>query len=117
MIDTLVSDRAVVCGDLVIVDTTTGEEIAVTTDRIDVSHTAWRDADHVAFSGHRGRRTVIAELDMTTRQITELWDSEDTCGDAWSRRRGRCPAPTRAWCSCTRRTTTPRPSTCSAAAC
>ncbi|MEN3273571.1 MAG: hypothetical protein V7636_2332, partial [Actinomycetota bacterium] len=80
VIDALASDRAVVCGDLVVVDTATGEEIAIATDRIDVSHTAWRDATRVVLSGHRGRRTVIAELDMTTRAITELWDSEDTCG-------------------------------------
>ena len=80
VIDALASDRAVVCGDLVVVDVERGTEQRVETDRIDVSHTAWRDATHLVLSGHRGRRTVVAELDITTGALVERWDTEDTCG-------------------------------------
>lgn len=80
VIDALASDRAVVCGDLIVVDATTGDQWAVATDRIDVSHTAWRDERRLVLSGHRGRRTVVAELDVTTGEIAERWDTEETCG-------------------------------------
>ena len=79
VIDALASDRAVVCGDLVVVDLAVGSETRVETG-FDVSHTAWRDATHVVVSGHRGRRTVIAELDASTGSLVDRWDSESTCG-------------------------------------
>jgi dipeptidyl aminopeptidase/acylaminoacyl peptidase len=80
VIDALASDRAVICGDLAVLDTATGDEWRIVTDRVDVSHTAWRDDTHVVLSGHRGARTVIAELDVTTGEVAERWDSDSTCG-------------------------------------
>jgi dipeptidyl aminopeptidase/acylaminoacyl peptidase len=80
-IQALCSDRAVVAGDLVLLDTTTGGTHAVAaTAGFDVSQGAWRDDTHLVVSGARGARTVVAELDVASGRLTSHWESHETCG-------------------------------------
>ncbi|HUR50301.1 MAG TPA: prolyl oligopeptidase family serine peptidase [Acidimicrobiales bacterium] len=80
VIDALASDRAVIYGDLILLDISTGDERRVDTRGIDVSHTAWRDPTRLVLSGHRGARTVVAEYDIAADEFREHWDDAATCG-------------------------------------
>ena len=80
-IQALCSDRAVVCGDVVLLDATTGvAAIPPALADFDASHLAWRDASHLVVSGHRGIHTVVVELDVATGEATTRWESDETCG-------------------------------------
>jgi len=76
----LCSDRIVVAGDLVMVDARTGEADVLDTDGVDVTHLRWRDETHLLWSGHRGLRTVVGELEVETGKTQVRWDSLETCG-------------------------------------
>ena len=79
-IDGLASDRAVVMGDLVVLDVSNGNRHIVATNGTDVSHACWRDASTVVWAGLRDVATVIGETAVETSMVVERWCSDDTCG-------------------------------------
>jgi len=75
------SDRAIIAGDIVLIDPSSGDTSTVEPGGVDVTHLAWRDEDRLFFMGIRGLDTVAGEVDAETRASTELWSSDETCGD------------------------------------
>jgi dipeptidyl aminopeptidase/acylaminoacyl peptidase len=80
VVEGLASDRAVVMGDAVVVDTESATASIVDSDGIDVGHVAWRDEQHLLLAGHRGEITIVAESELASGKLFEHWVSEDTCG-------------------------------------
>lgn len=80
VVDGLASDRAVVSGDLVVFDLVAGDEWRVDTNGFDVTHSAWRAENRLVLSGHRGLRTVVAELELATKTLNVRWEDDATCG-------------------------------------
>lgn len=87
VIEALCSDRGAVAGDMLIFDLPAGTPSKVDTLGVDVTHLAWRDDNQLLFAGIRGLHTVAGELDATTGQVSELWDTLEWCGvghpEAW----------------------------------
>lgn len=59
----LASDRGLVAGDLLCVDSVTGAVTTVPTEGIDISHHGWRDGDRVVAAGVRGLDCAITGWD------------------------------------------------------
>ena len=82
IVEAVCSDRMIVCGTLKLIDTTSGKVSVVDTDSVEVTHTIWRDDDHLLYAGQRGFDTVVAEYSVSDEQITTHWCGTDrTIGD------------------------------------
>jgi dipeptidyl aminopeptidase/acylaminoacyl peptidase len=76
-VDTVCSDRGVVAGPLILVETETGAATPVDTGGVDVSWTEWRSDTILLFAGHRGLETVAGTYDVATGRCTDRWVSRD----------------------------------------
>jgi dipeptidyl aminopeptidase/acylaminoacyl peptidase len=83
LVDTVCSDRLVVCGPVYLIEAQTGAARALDTQRVDVSHLAWRGEDTVVFAGHRGFETVIGEVTISNGGYSEIWSSVDRTFGTW----------------------------------
>lgn len=81
VIEALCSDRYVVAGDLILVDTAAGEHRHVDTGGVDVSWAAWRDPRRLLAMGLDGMDAVALEVDVGAGAAKEIWHSSDACGD------------------------------------
>ncbi len=82
----LASDREVVAGDVVLVDTGSGRALDVDTAGCDVTWLSWRDEDHLFYAGQRGLETVAGEIsvgDAGTPSATELWANHESFGQRY----------------------------------
>ncbi|MBB4689260.1 S9 family peptidase [Amycolatopsis jiangsuensis] len=77
------SDRWVVAGDVVVLDTQRGTTVKIETGDVDVTHLQWLDESRLAFLGVRGLETVAGVHDAGSGQTTETWSSTATCGDRY----------------------------------
>lgn len=75
------SDRGIDSGTLAIVDTTTSDRHDVDTVGVDITAQYWVNERQLVLAGQRGLRTVVAEYDVESRTMTEIWTSDETCGD------------------------------------
>jgi dipeptidyl aminopeptidase/acylaminoacyl peptidase len=80
VLQALCSDRAILAGDVLLIDPETGQASAVQTQGVDVTHVAWRDDDHLLWIGVRGLDTVAGEVDASTGSSVELWATDETSG-------------------------------------
>lgn len=83
IIDSICSDRMIVCGELRLIDAHTGALALVDTRGIDVTHVAWRDDRVLVFAGVRGLDTAVGELDSVTGRVDILWSGFDRTGAGW----------------------------------
>ena len=72
------SDRTVVAGDLVVLDSGHESTRTIDTEGTDVTWCGWLDEDVLIYAGQRGLRTVIGEAGPGGSCIR--WESENTCG-------------------------------------
>jgi dipeptidyl aminopeptidase/acylaminoacyl peptidase len=77
IVEALCSDRWCVAGDLRLVDTHSGEVVAVDTQGVDITYAEWRSDTQLLLAGHRGFETVVALYDIASRSLTEVWSSVD----------------------------------------
>jgi len=83
LIEAVCSDRLVVAGNLVLIDTNTGARRIVDTHSVDVTHLEWRDNDHLAYCGIRGLETVLGDLHLPSCTATERWSSRERTLGGW----------------------------------
>jgi dipeptidyl aminopeptidase/acylaminoacyl peptidase len=81
-VEAVASDRGLICGILKHVSTKGGAPLSVDTGTTEITSVAWRDAKTVHVAGQAAFETVVADVDIETGQMTELWRTEEaTCGD------------------------------------
>lgn len=79
IVEAVCSDRGLVAGDLVVMDSG-GTRTAVPTDRVDITWTEWRDDRNLTWLGLRGMTTVAGNFSLDFG-VTVIWESEtETCG-------------------------------------
>lgn len=77
VVEAVCSDRGIVAGDLLLIDTQSGDVERIDTKGVDVTCTEWRSEECLLFAGHRGFETVISEYDSPSRTVTEYWASQE----------------------------------------
>jgi dipeptidyl aminopeptidase/acylaminoacyl peptidase len=81
-IEAICSDRGVVCGSVVLVDTADRTARFADTVGTEVTSLTWRDDLTLNIAGHRGEYTVVADYCIRDCAVTEHWSSNElTCGD------------------------------------
>lgn len=80
VVEALCSDRWIVAGDVVVIDSEGGQTTRIDSLSVDVTQVVWRDEDRLFFIGIRGLETVAGEIDVTQGKATETWASAETCG-------------------------------------
>jgi dipeptidyl aminopeptidase/acylaminoacyl peptidase len=83
VVEGLASDRAVVAGDIVLLDADTGARTPVDTAGADVTWLSWRDDDRLFFAGQRGLDSVAGDIDPSTGRATELWANGESFGQRY----------------------------------
>ncbi len=81
----LASDREVVAGDVVLVETESGRAVDVDTAGCDVTWLSWRDDGHLFYAGQRGLETVAGEIAVGdgTPSTTETWANHESFGQRY----------------------------------
>jgi dipeptidyl aminopeptidase/acylaminoacyl peptidase len=76
-VEAVCSDRWVCAGNLGIIDLQSGKVDQVGTHHVDVTFTKWRDGRRLIIAGIREFENVVAEFDAESRNVRELWASEE----------------------------------------
>jgi dipeptidyl aminopeptidase/acylaminoacyl peptidase len=76
-IEAVCSDRWVCAGDLRIIDLLTGQVDNVALREVDATFTKWRDNTRLMIAGVRDFESVVLEVDAKSREVRELWCSEE----------------------------------------
>ena len=71
------SDRWLVCGDLLLLDSQTGRKQVIDTNNAGVVHLIWRDDEHLVYVGLRDLGIVVGEIDFVQGKTVEWWSSEE----------------------------------------
>ncbi len=82
IIQALCSDRGLIAGDLLLFDSAGTGPRMIETDRVDITHLAWRNDQTLFFTGLRGLITVAGEVDALSGQVRELWATDESYGSA-----------------------------------
>lgn len=86
VIDAVCSDRGLVAGDLMVVETASGKSRCVDTRGIDITYTEWRSDSALLIAGHRGFETAVGLYDIAQGIFSERWISRDvTTGGFYAR--------------------------------
>lgn len=79
-IEALCSDRILLAGKLLLVDTVSGATTRVDTGDVDVTDVVWRDDARLLVAGLRGMETVVGEVDAASAAFEARWSSSEGCG-------------------------------------
>ncbi|HZM74719.1 MAG TPA: S9 family peptidase [Candidatus Limnocylindrales bacterium] len=79
VIEALCSDRIILAGRLLLVDTADGSTTPVDTEAVDVTDVAWCQDDSLLVAGLRGMDTVVARIDPAG-SFHEQWSTSQGCG-------------------------------------
>ena len=74
VVESFCSDRSLVAGDLVVVES--GQRRRLDTLGTDVASSSWRGEDVLFFVGVRGQQSVAGEVDLASGATRELWVSD-----------------------------------------
>jgi dipeptidyl aminopeptidase/acylaminoacyl peptidase len=77
VVEAVCSDRWLVAGDVLLVDTSSGRLQRLDTRGIDVTYLDWRSDSRLLLAGHRGFDTVVALYEVTSDTFTEVWSGGD----------------------------------------
>jgi dipeptidyl aminopeptidase/acylaminoacyl peptidase len=77
IVEAVCSDRWIVAGDLLLIDTRDGAVTRIETNGVDVSCADWRSDERIAYAGHRGLESVLGVYNLTARAAQEHWASRD----------------------------------------
>jgi dipeptidyl aminopeptidase/acylaminoacyl peptidase len=80
IVEALCSDRWIVAGDLLLIESATGIIRKIDTSGVDVSCVEWRSDQQLLVAGHRGFETVIGLCDTRDATFVEIWSSVDISG-------------------------------------
>jgi dipeptidyl aminopeptidase/acylaminoacyl peptidase len=77
VVEAVCSDRWIVAGELLLIDTHTGNVTRIDTKGVDVTFLEWRSERKLLLAGHRGYETTIALYDTGPGTYQEIWSSDD----------------------------------------
>jgi dipeptidyl aminopeptidase/acylaminoacyl peptidase len=80
IVEAVCSDRAVVAGELRIIETASGALRRVDTQAVDVTWIAWTSPTQLLIAGHRRFETVVGSYDAISATTVELWNSQEISG-------------------------------------
>ncbi|HET6171085.1 MAG TPA: S9 family peptidase [Gaiellales bacterium] len=80
VIEAVCSDRTIVAGDLLLVDTASGETRTADTRGVDVSWSQWRDEERLFAIGLRGLEPVALEVRAADGTAEQIWVGSGACG-------------------------------------
>ncbi len=81
VVEALCSDRVVVAGDLVLIDSGTGAASRIDLAGADATWPVWRDADRLLVFALRGVNATVFDVDVETGAATEVWTTTEGLGD------------------------------------
>ena len=85
VVEAICSDRGIVAGELLVIETASGKISRVETRGIDVTHAEWRSAEVLLISGHRGFETAVGVYELAKQSFTETWASQEvSCGGRYA---------------------------------
>jgi dipeptidyl aminopeptidase/acylaminoacyl peptidase len=76
IIEAVCSDRAVVAGNLRLIDVASGAAQLIDTSGIDMTYVEWRSDRKLLLAGHSGFQTVVATYDVASGAFSRVWSSE-----------------------------------------
>jgi len=74
------SDRWIVAGALLLIESATGLARRIDTHGVDVSYTEWRSDYQLLLAGYRGFESVVGLCDTRSETYTEVWRSDAVTG-------------------------------------
>jgi dipeptidyl aminopeptidase/acylaminoacyl peptidase len=77
IVEALCSDRWIVAGNVLLIDTASGRIRRVDTSGVDITHAEWCSDRQLLLSGHRELQTVVGLYDSVSRTFTEAWSSRE----------------------------------------
>jgi dipeptidyl aminopeptidase/acylaminoacyl peptidase len=80
VVEALCSDRLVVAGELLLVDTEDGDVVRVDTSHVDVAGLGWRDDERLMVIGIRDLDSVVLDIDAKNGTAAERWTTPEACG-------------------------------------
>jgi dipeptidyl aminopeptidase/acylaminoacyl peptidase len=80
IVQAICSDRWMVAGELLLIDTVTGTIRLMDTKGVDVTYTEWRSEQELLVAGHRRFETVVGLCDAASGAFIEKWCSKDISG-------------------------------------
>jgi dipeptidyl aminopeptidase/acylaminoacyl peptidase len=83
VIEALCSDRLIVCGEVRLLELSSGTVRQLDSTGVDVTQLTWRDNTTLVFVGHRGLETVLGEINLATGATMESWTSLRYTFGAW----------------------------------
>ena len=83
VIEAICSDRVVVCGDLRLIDVTSGSSTTVELGDVDASRALWLDPDRLLIFGRRGMTSVALEEMPDEGASRELWATDGSVGELY----------------------------------
>lgn len=83
VIEAVCSDRVVICGDLLVVDATTGATTPVDLGDVDASLARWLDDDRLLVFGRRGLESVVLEVGLDPPSVHERWVTSGSVGELY----------------------------------
>lgn len=85
VVEAICSDRWVVAGDLLLIDTPSGRALRLDTHGVDITYTEWRSDRALLLAGHRGFDTVVGIYDLARGAFQETWVSRHvTCSGRYA---------------------------------
>lgn len=84
-VEAVCSDRMIVAGTLKVLSLQSQQVRTCDTSNVDVTHVAWRDEDHLAYTGIRSLETIIGEIDVRLDAgAREYWRSREKTIGGWN---------------------------------
>lgn len=84
-VEAVCSDRLIVAGTLNVLSMESLQVSACETQKVDVTHAAWRDEDHLAYAGIRSLETVVGEIGVPRGHVArEYWRSREKTIGGWN---------------------------------
>ncbi|MBV9280514.1 MAG: S9 family peptidase [Chloroflexi bacterium] len=80
VVQALCSDRAVVAGDVLLIDPEGGEVEQMDSCGVDVTHLVWRDEDRLLFAGLCGLHSCAGEYNARSGETRLIWESDGNTG-------------------------------------
>ncbi len=77
IVEAICSDRGIVAGDLLLIESATGKAQRLDTHKVDVTHAEWRSDRLLLLAGHRGFDTVVGLYDVSRGNFAETWVSRE----------------------------------------
>ena len=83
VIEALCSDRLIVCGEVRLIELSSGNVRRLDSGGVDVTQLSWRDSATLVFVGHRGLETVLGEINLASGNARDSWTSLRYTFGAW----------------------------------